>query len=80
MQYWANARKKRGDLEIDDLQETMEKSIRNPAKYRPSTIYLDDIIPALIIKNEELRKGKNFHEPAKNWRVIYNKYRNLSIN
>ena len=80
MQYWANARKKRGDLEIDDLQEAMEKSIRNPGKYKPSTIYLDDIIPELIRKNEELRKGKNFHEPAKHRRAIYEKYRNLSIN
>lgn len=80
MQYWANARKKRGDIEIDDLENTMKKSVRNPGKYAPSTIYLDDIIPELIRKNEELRKEKNFHEPGKNRRKIYEKYRNLSIN
>ena len=80
LHYWVNARKKRGDLEIDDLGDAAQKSVRNPGKYTPSTIYLDDIIPELIRKNEELRKGKNFHEPGKHRRKIYEKYRNLSIN
>ena len=62
------------------MQDAMEKSVRNPGKYRPSTIYLDDIIPELIRKNEELRKGKNFYEPGKNWRKLYEKYWNLSTN
>lgn len=57
-----------------------QKSVRNPGKYKPSTIYLDDIIPELIRRNEELRKTKNFYEPGKHWRKIYEKYRNLSLN
>ena len=80
MAYRTNARKKRGNDEINDLLEAMRKSIQNPAKYKPSSIYLDDLIPELIRKNEQLWKGKTFYKPGKNWRKIYEKYRNLSNN
>lgn len=80
MQYRTNARKKWGDDEINDLLDAMRKSIQNPNKYKPSSIYLDDLIPELIRKNEQLRKTKTFYKPGKNWRKIYEKYRNLSSN
>ena len=80
MQYRNNARKKRGNDEINDLLEAMRKSVQNPNKYKPSSIYLDDLIPELIRKNEKLRKEKTFFKPGKNWKKIYEKYRNLSLN
>ena len=80
MQYRTNARKKWGNDEINDLLDAMRKSIQNPNKYKPSSIYLDDLIPELIRKNEQLRKTKTFYKPGKNWRKIYEKYRNLSSN
>lgn len=80
MAYRTNARRKRGNDEINDLLDAMRKSIQNPNKYKPSSIYLDDIIPELIRKNEQLWKTKNFYKPGKNWRKIYEKYRNLSSN
>lgn len=80
MAYRTNARRKRGEDEIRDLLDAMRKSIQNPNKYKPSSIYLDDIIPELIRKNEQLRKTKTFYKPGKNRRKIYEKYRNLSSN
>lgn len=80
MQYRRNARKKRGDDEINDLLDMMRKSVQNPNKYKPSSIYLDNLIPELIKKNEQLWKTKTFYKPGKNRRKIYEKYRNLSSN
>ena len=61
------------------LIDYMQRSVRNPKKYAPSSDYISDIIPELIRRNEELWKKKSpefraTHKPYKNRRMVYEKY------
>lgn len=63
-----------------EMEEHMDRYLKDRKKYAPTLPFLIEYIPDLINENEELWDSKNFNKPKKNWRATWSKSWLLDIN
>jgi len=58
---------------VEEMEEHMDKYLKNRKKYTPTFWFLKEYIPDLISENDRLWKTKNFFKPKQDWKKKWEK-------